>query len=859
MKTTRRTFIKQSTMASLAAIGMGPLLWTDISCAQGTATPANGGAPAQPANVDIPAFLKSAPALAGSADFQKYLAPIYDNDKRAEINRVPYISQYYIQHKVDAGKDVVINYYVTDYHQSEYMFDDTSQTFTVEYWINGAKSTLRNIKAGDNSFTVKGLPKGKVLLALQVTDSQGRKSHRLFQEFLVVGPNEEAIPENKIYHPDLQKFGIYNDDTHPVETTKGLTDMLQWAHDNGYRKVLLPRGRYRLDENDTVQMATNLTLDMNGSTFKLNPNALAKAMMLAMIECVDSHVINGTFEGDLKEHDFKTAPNNSEWVCAVLIGPDSLYCSYENIKVVDVTGYGTNTSMSGAGSRKPKLGYSADYPKPAGPFVSGDIDEQGNLTQSGARLTSEKPVDISKFAASFGFLQMGVYLGYQGNPAGSWVYKASFYDANQKYIESIEGYMYRRMYIPQGAKFARFTLLSDATPDSVKNLSLFNFRQPYNCTFRNVIHENVRCVGMCPSGFYNLLVEGCTFENCGSSSAKCAFDAEDGWDMMQDLTFRNNTFGTNPHNEFLTCDGMNFVLENNVMSTMMWDRTKGSVYRNNKLKSGTFRFGNRNRTGYARIYNNTIEGNASLDTATAEPDCGYCARDNAIQGGISAYRGKGILVDAAYFYKCKIDGGKLASVAYDCDIKNIQNPGGKLHIYGGTIDDSQLKISDVGARSMIAGCVIKNSHVMNINSAMTLKNNTITDTAFEGSSSWIETMEYIFIGNTITTSQDYLILMGNSFQKVLLENNVITSSNPKFNGILLKNPQAKNAKALTVAITKSTFTGKGGLAINVAAAPAADTLLTIYAKGNTYTGLEAINDKAFDMKTVKLLEEGPPA
>ena len=46
------------------------------------------------------------------------------------------------------------------------------------------------------------------------------------------------------------------------------------------------------------------------------------------------------------------------------------------------------------------------------------------------------------------------------------------------------------------------------------------------------------------------------------AGAKYIWDAEDGWDMMQDVTFRGLNFYDTPNNEFLTCAGHNFIIEN---------------------------------------------------------------------------------------------------------------------------------------------------------------------------------------------------------------------------------------------------------------------------------------------------------
>ena len=58
----------------------------------------------------------------------------------------------------------------------------------------------------------------------------------------------------------------------------------------------------------------------------------------------------------------------------------------------------------------------------------------------------------------------------------------------------------------------------------------------------------------------NMLFEDIEFTRNGQSGANCAFDAEDGWDGMQDATFRRLNFHDNAANDFLTCSGPNFIV-----------------------------------------------------------------------------------------------------------------------------------------------------------------------------------------------------------------------------------------------------------------------------------------------------------
>ncbi len=142
------------------------------------------------------------------------------------------------------------------------------------------------------------------------------------------------------------------------------------------------------------------------------------------------------------------------------------------------------------------------------------------------------------------------------------------------------------------------------------------FRYPWNCSIKNVRFERCRCVGLAPAAMRNMLIEGCEFTQSGENLAKCAFDAEDGWDMMQDVTIRNNNFFDNPNNELLTCAGHNFVIENNTANIYLWDRCNSPCVRGNKSGSATYRSGSRNRTGYGRYDGNDVKRSITLGASS---------------------------------------------------------------------------------------------------------------------------------------------------------------------------------------------------------------------------------------------------
>lgn len=767
---------------------------------------------------------------------------VWNNAPQYIPNQVPYVSTYYIPAKVPVGQNLNIKYYVTDFFQKEFMRDDHSELFTIDYWANGNKTTLSNVAAGDNTnITLQNLPLGTTLFSIQATDSSGRKSYRMFQEFRVIDtnttvldPTTAIIPPNQIYFPTtndlLGTWGIHTDGTSSTNTTTGITAMLAWASSNAYRKVVLPAGgTYLITPKFPPNMASHLILDMNGSTFKLEPSAIEPSYIMQIVNCDDSHVINGTFEGDRYGHTFNPGANG-ESVRGIQIGIGAEYCSFQNVTVKDVTGYGVNTSFTGIAAQgttnyiKP---YALNIIGPLG-FALGDIDGSGNSIPSTIRATSTNMTDITGFKSIGNFFQFGRYLGFQGHDTGSTAYLAHFYNASTNYLETIVGHMFRRTYIPDQAKYLKVTVfgspLADLTDPTgwsnaiIKNngLQLFRFQHPYNSTFKDLTMDNIRVCGMVPSGFYNLLVEGCTFTNCGSHITLAAFDAEDGWDMMQELTFRNNLFTNNPNNDFVINGGYNAVVENNTnMQVVLRARANGLVLRNNTIDEGSWIwFNTRQRTGYPRMIYNTVSLTNSpssaftLSSMATPPDALFCFRDSTFIGGkpMIVFEGAANTYNT-YFYKCDIKDSLLFSgKAVQCVFSNVINnnisPSSFL-VYGSIINNSIMRAKGTDSIGYITGSVLSNSIVSSVSGAdIFLENNFLFDSSLTGGSDGKIEREFTLRGNTIVTTNQNVVDLGNAFTGIVFQNNKVTFNHTNFNAIKFDAP---THSASQVFVANNTF------------------------------------------------------
>lgn len=550
-------------------------------------------------------------------------------------------------------------------------------------------------------------------------------------------------------------------------TREGLQKFINDKKNQGYNKVKLLPGTYRIDHcqsrneyggnltlEEALYIPTEFTLDLNGATIKQNQFTGNKSVMISLDNTFNSHVINGTIEGDYFSHDY-TAAENPEWVNGIHIGGNSKYSSYENLTIKDITGYGSTNGVENTQGMQ-------YYTTPLGDiFKPGDINiETGELISSNSRTTSEF-VDISSYT-SYKYLYVNKYSGYQGVFGGTWNLICHFYDSNKNYIKSINSYQYRRILIPEQSKYMKITILNSETTDQ---LSITHFRIPTHCAFKNIKYENCRCVGAAPFAMNDFLFENCEWTLCGQDGAFCAFDAEDGWEQMQDCTFRKLNFHDNYLNDFLTCAGQNFIIEDMVSGKVsFWGRTNSYVVRNClNLTSANLDCGQNNNKAYSksyiRFYNNTVNNgiyiklDPGFNWSTSVKDCtiyGVVGANSSTQaiynrcniGGnlystndVYNYIDGGKYIDCSVsdknstkhnysknessFYNCSIEGllgnnlGKFNF--YNCDIKNLDllvSTGTNCYtnFYNSNLTNAYMRIDywKYGSNILFKDCIINN-------------------------------------------------------------------------------------------------------------------------------------------------------
>ena len=203
-------------------------------------------------------------------------------DPSLKFTKEPYISTYYFNPKPSCKEEIKIPIYVTDTDQKEYLDLDDSKRFDILVEIDGKATYVRDVKPGDTTVSLGKLSEGNHYFALQSIDKDtGLKSHKLYNDLMVINPDTYAIKSSETYTmttADLATYKINNanstDADDLVNTRDGLTRLFSDLKAKGYRKCILLKGTYRINgekaRNNCITIPSYFTVDMNGSTFKLD-------------------------------------------------------------------------------------------------------------------------------------------------------------------------------------------------------------------------------------------------------------------------------------------------------------------------------------------------------------------------------------------------------------------------------------------------------------------------------------------------------------------------------------------------------------------------------------------------------------
>lgn len=416
----------------------------------------------------------------------------------------------------------------------------------------------------------------------------------------------------------------------------GITRLLADKAAAGFRKIVFVKDTYRVSHLKTISLPDRTVVDFAGATLKMNGFTGCRAEQVTLPAVTDTVFENCIVEGDYYEHDYAKSENKSEWVHGWRISSCCRYCAVRNVTSRNIVGYG---AINGIGTEGPGKWLTYCDSEKGNGLNARKLDEKSGWEPGGLRLDGTfDAADKYRFTSKnlpldnvlpWGWLQVAKLLGYRGIRTRNWPYTVAYYDAAGKFLSAEIGFQYRVSRIPEGAKTARISIeVGSKEAADACDMALFLLKIPVNCVIRGCRFERCRAVGYSLESSRNFLMTGCDFSHSGECLATCAFDAEDGGDEAQDFFFRRNVFHDNPHNEFLTCSGLNFVVEDNVCHICFYPRTHSPCARRNTCKSASFGCRNRNRTGYWRYADNVFREKFVLGGSKEAPSDWF----NVIEG-----------------------------------------------------------------------------------------------------------------------------------------------------------------------------------------------------------------------------------
>ena len=434
---------------------------------------------------------------------------------------------------------------------------------------------------------------------------------------------------------DYQSYIKYSDDYNKeaveqeaLNTTRGLRNLINAKIQEGYNKIILPNGYYRTSTQDVIEIVgNNVIIDFNNSTIKSNKlNNPCKN--ICSLYGYDVHIINGNFEGCVIETDYSEfitekdpyAKNWYELGHGISILTNSKYSSFENCTVKNITGYGLTSG-------------NANYVTPPNNdwwtwngywtlsnknnWILGDIDKNGQYRECVDRYVYNDYFDIS-FMNSYPYISINKYLGNQGIHGGSQYFECHMYDENYNYLGYETCMQFRKFWLLSNTKYIKIVILSNVfeyskgnTTYPLNSLTVIGRIDITNCYFKDIIVENIRCVGATPFG-KNCWYDNVQITKSGYAEAHQLLDAEDTWESLQDFTIKNSRFTNGVVNShILLVSGVNTVIQNSIIEFSQHGRARDTVIRN--CNCSYLNFGNDGlfRTGYPRIYNNNFNSGKS--------------------------------------------------------------------------------------------------------------------------------------------------------------------------------------------------------------------------------------------------------
>ncbi|SFJ76530.1 MULTISPECIES: right-handed parallel beta-helix repeat-containing protein [unclassified Bacillus (in: firmicutes)] len=470
---------------------------------------------------------------------------------------------------------------------------------------------------------------------------------------------------------EQEKWHISNDGTHPIESTKGMNDALQFAKANALKTFKVPAGTYMVKkENPALSNDPSACINMVPNiTFWLDENAVIQketnAREVYSTVCVGYGADNvtlkgGTYKGDKDTHDYSkkqgpSFPGTHENGIGI-----SVYAAknltIDGVKATNFTGDGAG--IGGKGTLLQDI-----YPDH---FESGSLDKNGNKVADPTKIRLKAPIPFTK-----DILKTEPYFEMPNAKNLPYLYDVYFYQADGSFLSSYSVNTGKEVVqIPKSA--ASFKAVFKKANTSGVYGEFWSKALAKNVTVKHSDFSFNRRQGITVGGADHVTITDSVFHDIKGVAPESGIDVEGGYGengmMNKNIFIKNNKFYNNNKYDVILYDGHDGVVEGN-------------------------HFGSRGKIGLAvsepftnaYIKNNTFDANSIY----AYHDITF--EGNSIKDGLMSITGPRAVVDGMTFDKTMFS---LSSrVPFGIEAKNLTLNNMDLNVWVNPVHVSNVTIN----------------------------------------------------------------------------------------------------------------------------------------------------------------------
>lgn len=411
------------------------------------------------------------------------------------------------------------------------------------------------------------------------------------------------------YVLDLDRWQVrndvidYTDSVTSQKTSVGINNAIEWASQNGYVEVVLPKGTYLIDEKTPIEPLSYMTLNLGGSTLRIRDNASPSYTILRFTkEQKYSRITNGKIEGDRYTHNYVDGVGTHEFGFGVHVGGGSHFITIDNVEIFNTIGDAVITSST--------YGQIPNFNITSTSFESGSINPNtGALEVSATKIRLKDSINMN-----LEYLKDNKYFGIYGDGYGGLGtditvsnFDVAFYKENNSllyYYRGIE--FYDDVFIPDGASYARLVFNQSNIPNNV-SITIRSPKFPYQTFIEKCDLHHCRRQGLSIQGKF-IYIRDNQIHHIGGTPPEGGIDIEDGYAGNQYIFIDSNFFYGNSSYDIVMKSARNVRITNNRLSRALKGPTlavstgcEKITVTNNTLESGDVNF-------YGEVYsaNNTF-------------------------------------------------------------------------------------------------------------------------------------------------------------------------------------------------------------------------------------------------------------